>query len=295
VVSAAVLGAVVAVGAAVHSTWSPCGVSMLSTITPVGERGRNHRYGWTAGWFVTGAALGGLSLGALAAVAAWAAGTIGMGARATLAVVAAGALVTALSDLRIVGGRQLPFHRRQVNEQWLDRYRAWVYGGGFGWQIGFGLATYITTAAVYLTVLLAVLTGRPAQAMALGALYGLIRGLAVLLGRRLDTPVRQAAFHRRFEAAGPSARRAVIGLQLAVAAVAGLGWWRPDSPAVMAGAGVAGAVAAVLAVAAREPARLVDDPRRGLSKIDLLFAACYAPMKRIRKVYRRAERGRTVA
>jgi hypothetical protein len=48
---------VVAVAAAIRSTWSPCGLSMLSTITPIAERGRNHRYYSTATWFVLGAVL----------------------------------------------------------------------------------------------------------------------------------------------------------------------------------------------------------------------------------------------
>ncbi len=45
---------VVAVAAAGRSTWSPCGLSMLSTITPLGERARGHRWGATAAWFVAG-------------------------------------------------------------------------------------------------------------------------------------------------------------------------------------------------------------------------------------------------
>ena len=45
-----------------------------------------------------------------------------------------------------------PFFKRQVNEYWLGRYRAWVYGSGFGWQIGAGVTTYIMTAAVFVTV-----------------------------------------------------------------------------------------------------------------------------------------------
>jgi MFS family permease len=234
---------------------------MLSTITPVGERGRNNRYRWTAGWFVAGSVLGGACLGGLAALGAWAVGGLGLSVGALLVAAAVGAAVTALSDLRVLGGRQLPFHRRQVNEQWLDRYRAWVYGGGFGWQIGFGLATYVTTAAVYLVVVLAVLTGSPAAALGLGALFGLTRGLAVLLGRSLDTPARQAAFHRRFEAAGPTARRLVIGLQLAVAAMAGLGALRPESPVVVAGVVLTVVVTAGLTVR-RVDAALPPRPAR---------------------------------
>ena len=50
---------------------------MLSTITPIGERGRNHRYASTATWFILGATLGGATLGlgagllAAGAVAWW--------------------------------------------------------------------------------------------------------------------------------------------------------------------------------------------------------------------------------
>ena len=62
---------------------------------------------------------------------------------------------------------------RQVNEVWLDRYRSWVYGAGFGWQIGVGLATYIVTAAVYLTIALAALTGEPATAFVILTGFGL--------------------------------------------------------------------------------------------------------------------------
>src|ERR1044071_9362159 len=54
------LALIVAVAAATRSTWSPCGLSMLSTITPMAEQSRGHRYGVTATWFILGAGLGGL-------------------------------------------------------------------------------------------------------------------------------------------------------------------------------------------------------------------------------------------
>jgi len=53
------LGVVVAFAAAVRSTWSPCGQSMLSQLTPVGEASRGYRYRTTATWFVVGAVVGG--------------------------------------------------------------------------------------------------------------------------------------------------------------------------------------------------------------------------------------------
>src|SRR6516165_8616488 len=56
------LAALTAAIAAARSTWSPCGLSMLSSITPLAEQGRGHRYRATACWFVAGGLLGGVSL-----------------------------------------------------------------------------------------------------------------------------------------------------------------------------------------------------------------------------------------
>ena len=152
----------------------------------------------------------------------------------------AAALVAAASDSGIAGVR-LPVHRRQVNERWLDRYRPWVYGAGFGWQIGTGLATYITSAAVYLTVVLGALTGRPALALSLGTGFGFLRGMAVLLTRDLADPSELRAFHRRFLEVGPLAGRLVIGAELASAAVMAAWLRSPAALAVVAlAAGVAG-------------------------------------------------------
>ena len=41
-----------AVAAALRSTWSPCGLSMLSKITPLAEPTRNYTYRGTVAWFV---------------------------------------------------------------------------------------------------------------------------------------------------------------------------------------------------------------------------------------------------
>ena len=110
---------------------------------------------------------------------------------------------------------------------WLGKFRSWVYGVGFGWQIGVGFATYIMTAAVYLTVALAALTGRPAVAFAICVGFGLLRGLAILLGATITSPERLIAFHRRFDALAEPVRRSVIGVQFAVAAVAACVAWAP--------------------------------------------------------------------
>ena len=151
--------------------------------------------------------------------------------RPPLGVIALGsALVAAASDTG-VGGRRLPIHRRQVNERWLDHYRSWVYGAGFGWQIGTGLATYITTAAVYLMVVLGALTADPLAALAIGTGFGTVRGLAVLMTRHLTSPSALRAFHRRFATIGPAVGRAVIAVELTASAVL---WACLRSPSVMA-------------------------------------------------------------
>ena len=114
-----------------------------------------------------------------------------------------------MSDTGLALAR-LPVHARQVNERWLDAYRPWVYGAGFGFQIGCGLATYITTAAVYLLVVLAALTASPVAALVVGLAFGAIRGVAVTLTRHLRTPASLLAFHQRFAALRPWADRTVL-------------------------------------------------------------------------------------
>jgi len=211
------LAALCAVAAAIRSTWSPCGLSMLSTITPMAERTRGRHWWVTVGWFVAGATIGGIGLGVVGAVGALGVSAIGTTATTALAIAVAAALSAAAMDLG-VAGPELPHHRRQVDEQWLDQYRGWVYGFAFGAQIGSGLATYIMTAGVYLTVVLTALTGEPVAALAIGALFGFARGLAILLGLRLTTPDRLRRFHRRFESLRAPVRTAMVAFELLAAA-----------------------------------------------------------------------------
>ena len=221
-----VLAAVVAVGAAVRSTWSPCGLSMLSTLTPLGEAGRGRRWGPTATWFVIGAVVGGLTLGLAMAGLAAVVAALHLSPTAAGAAGLVACLVAAASDGRL-GGFSLPVHHRQVNERWLDGYRAWVYGAGFGWQIGAGLTTYITTAAVYLTMVLAGLSGNPAAALAVGVLFGTVRGLAVLLGRPLTSTGALQTFHRRFAGLEKPVAVAVVGLETVAGMVLAAALWAP--------------------------------------------------------------------
>ena len=224
---------VIAVAAAVRSTWSPCGLSMLSTITPLAEQGRGHRFRSTATWFVVGAVVGGLTLGLGMAGLAGVVAVFDLTPTTLLALGTAALLVAAVSDSRLLG-RQLPNHPRQVNERWLDQYRSWVYGAGFGWQIGVGLATYIMTAAVYALIVLGALTARPLVALGLGVAFGLVRGLAILLGRSITSPAALVRFHRRFDAWREPVRRGTVVVLALAASVAALITWGVSVPAVAA-------------------------------------------------------------
>ena len=114
-------------------------------------------------------------------------------------------------------GFHLPIHHRQVNERWLDQYRPWVYGAGFGWQIGTGLATYIKTAALYLLIVLATLSGDPVIALGVGAALRPGARARRPPGRGITTTNALAAFHRRFTRLGPVVLGIVVAAELASA------------------------------------------------------------------------------
>ena len=160
------------------------------------------------------------------------------------------AAVAAASDLRVFGF-QIPYHCRQVNELWLNRYRPWVYGAGFGWQVGVGIATFIMTAGVFLMIALAVLTTSPLAALGIGMVFGIVRGLAVVPARRITTPEALRDFHQRFDALGPVTRRLMVVIELAVAATAAVAAWGVVIVGVLA-LGVA-AIVLVAAAAGRHP------------------------------------------
>src|SRR5690349_13540950 len=157
---------------------------MLSSISPLGERARAARWGRTVTAYLLGSLLGGALLGA-------AAGSLGtlvpggllrspLGAGVVVALLLAGLV----ADLRS-GEQGPPSWRRQVDEAWLARYRGWVYGLGFGVQLGLGVVTIVTSSTVYATVLMAALTGSPVRGALLGAVFGTVRALPVLALRRV--------------------------------------------------------------------------------------------------------------
>lgn len=197
---------------------------MLSSITPLGERGRGSVWGVTVACFALASTIAGLALG-------WALGSLGslilegVSGDARIGILAIALAIGLALDLGF-GGLRLPTVRRQVNENWLGAYRGWVYGAGFGFQLGLGAVTIVTTSAVYLTLLAALLAADPTAGALIGGAFGLIRGLAVLPAWRVRSPERLFGFNSRVERMAALARLLTpIGLAaiLAWAALAAMG------------------------------------------------------------------------
>lgn len=172
---------------------------MLSSIHPFGERSRNNSFGRTATAHVLGGTAGGAVLGVLA-------GALGIAINAALApsdtvrtAIVLAAAVVALALEATSRERMLPTRTRQVNENWIQTYRGWVYAGGFGAELGFGISTIITTTLVHLTVIAMVLVGSFPLAVLIGAIFGLVRGATVLTARKVDSPESLRHFHQRLD------------------------------------------------------------------------------------------------
>lgn len=169
---------------------------MLTSITPLGEQGRGNKWGTTATWLVLGHLIGGAALGLVLIGAEALISLLDLRPDAATAttILAATVVCCAAYD---VSGRRLP-GRRQVDERWLNSYRGWVYGSGFGVQLGFGFVTVVNTALfVAVCVAGALLGGR--DALTVGAFYGATRGIVVCINGRLRSTSSLRRMHRRLD------------------------------------------------------------------------------------------------
>ena len=190
---------------------------MLASITPLGERGRGFSWGLTASAFAAGA----IAAGALAAAVAGALGSLlpgGVWRSVAALVVLTAAVCFDATPLR----RRLPSTRRQVNEDWMARYRGWVYGVAFGAQLGTGLTTVVTSAAIYAAALGAVLCGTVASGLAVGAALGATRALSLLPARGVRDGPGLVGLHRRLAGLESPVRWLVVAAEaVAIGAVIG--------------------------------------------------------------------------
>lgn len=180
---------------------------MLTSISPLGERARGNRWTVTVTAYVVASLFGGLTVGGLLGFAG---SFVDLSAWVAVAVCLAAALVD-------VVGRP-PTIRRQVDEDWLTRYRGWVYGAGFGYQLGLGVVTIVTSTATYATLALCLLSGRTFTGLAIGGCFGLVRALPILALRDAQTPERLRDIAAGLERLSSSAGRATT-VVLAAAAV----------------------------------------------------------------------------
>ena len=129
----------------------------------------------------------------------------------------------------LAGGR-LP-GRRQVDETWLTTYRGWVYGLGFGAQLGFGAVTVVNTALFPALVVVGVVVGlavEPAAGFVVGVGYGAARGLLAVANARVRTIDQLKTLHRRLDAAdervriGTASAVGLLAVLVAGAAVTGV-------------------------------------------------------------------------
>ena len=183
---------------------------MLASINPLGERMRNRRWWTSFAWYLAGNVLGGLTMGVLF-------GLLGVALFALFdpSETVVGVLVLAFGLVGVafethLFGLRLPTIIRQVDENWLGRYRAWVYAGGFGYQLGLGVVTVVTSAAVYLTWILCTLSGALWGGIVIGTAFGLVRALPMLLVARANSPDTLRDRLRAFNAAAPLASRVAL-------------------------------------------------------------------------------------
>jgi sulfite exporter TauE/SafE len=172
---------------------------MLASIHPLGERARDRRWGVTVGAYLLGST----------------------GAAALLGAVLGGVGVLLPLTARSTAVLALPTVHRQVDKDWLDRYRGWVVGVGFGFQLGLGVVTIVNTAAVYLALALALLTGSVAAGAVVGTTFGLVRALVILVVGGVRRPDQLRLALRRVQAWRPLSHRAGIAVQGLVLIAAG--------------------------------------------------------------------------
>lgn len=183
---------------------------MLSSIHPLGERARQNRWWVTVTAFTVGAMTSGAGIGA---ALGWLGSLLPDAKPGPM--LAATALVAVTAGALDIARVKPPGPARQVNETWIGAFRGWVYGGGFGLELGLGFFTYVVTWGVYATYVAAALTTTPLAGAVVGLVFGLGRSVSLWLAAVVDRPSRLTSFNRRLVLAGPVVRRA-SGLGLAV-------------------------------------------------------------------------------
>ena len=190
---------------------------MLASITPLGERGRRSTWGVTVTAFALGAVVAGAAAGAILGLLGAVAGVGEASTRARVAILAGAVVVAIAID---ASGRRVPGPRRQVDERWLDRYRGWVYGLGYGSQLGLAVLTVVSSAATYVALMAALLSASPVQGAIILGCFGAVRGVTPLAAAHVRSQRELLNLHRGLERWRAPVHWGTVGLQVAILAVA---------------------------------------------------------------------------
>jgi hypothetical protein len=153
---------------------------MLGSISPVGETSRNQRWWLTACAHTAASVMAGAAVGTVSGAVGQAL-ALAVPVAVTVRLLALGAVLVAAAVLDAVARGRLPMWHRQVDERWLTTYRGWVYGAGFGAQLGVGVVTIVASAATYAMLVAAVLSASWHGGLLLGSTFGAIRSVPLLL------------------------------------------------------------------------------------------------------------------
>ena len=181
---------------------------MLSSITPLGQRGRGMSWARTVVAFWVGALISGAVVFGILGWIGEVTGVDGLNPWYTILVLVAAGLL----DL---AGVKPPGLHRQVDEDWLGRYRDWVVGLGFGAQLGAGFATIIPSFGTWAMLLVALSAGFP-FVMLMGIAFGVGRSLLLLSTRSVRSTSSLADRMRKFNGAEEMARRVSVAGYAAV-------------------------------------------------------------------------------
>jgi hypothetical protein len=192
---------------------------MVETITPVVHGGRPSRYWFSVALHTLGAtlvaALIGLALGVIGALAGapW--------GRAGLVVVAAVALVYAARE----GFRipiPLPDRRAQVPDWWRTFYSPGVAAFLYGAGLGAGFLTFLSFGTYVAVATGALASGSPVIGAALCIPFGLVRGLSITVSRSARSEQEAESIMNRLEELGATQGPRLVnaGMLLIVAVVA---------------------------------------------------------------------------
>ena len=146
---------------------------MLASINPLGERGRNQHYPVTVAAYIAGVDARGRAARRCARhSSARRSRTDGRRSSSSRLIAIAG-----LAAGRGRVGWRVPGPRRQVDENWLTTYRGWVYGAGFGVQLGLGFLTIVTASATWVVFAVRCCRDQSRAGCSSARTFGLVRAV----------------------------------------------------------------------------------------------------------------------